>query len=528
MEDYIIRKVKIYDGTGEPGYIGDIMVTGDRITGVCSLADNEPSEREGLSHHEIKGEGLCAAPGFVDTHTHSDLWLLHDGRQPSSITQGVTTEILGQDGLSYAPLSTDNLKDYARYIKGLNGQFEDVALDFTSAREYLKCFEGNVGVNVAWLVPHCALRLETVGFANRLLYSAEMKKARRLLEQAMDQGAKGLSTGLSYYPGAFSDTEELVELCKSVQDKDGVYVTHLRTVFQNEPFDPVEEALHIAEQSGAKLHFSHYRTGGRTIGHTEMIMCRIDEGIKKGLDITLELYPYPYGASYAPMFIPPWANDGGFDAIMERLSRTDTRREIAEYIDKEFAFFDGMISYSSDHEELMGKTFGGLAKELKISKGTVIAKLLLSEKMALSFHDVDPKLSKEQDRRFCQDVLELLSRPGYMAGSDAVHMGKYPHPRAWGSFARLLRLAREEKFPMEVLINRLTSLPCQRFKLKDRGRIKKGYYADLVLFDEKTVTDHATMEQPRLRAEGVHYVFVNGSPALWKGTLSGDLAGRVL
>ncbi len=523
MEDYIIRNVKLYDGTEKAGFTGSLTISGDRITGIYDSPEIEIPAR-----CEIRGEGLAAAPGFVDTHTHSDMYLLHDGRQPGSISQGVTTEIIGQDGLSYAPLSPENLRDYTRYIKGLNGQFDDVALDFGSAEEYLSRFKGKTGVNLGWLVPHCALRLETAGFENRLLNHKELSKACRLVQEAMDQGARGFSTGLSYFPGAFSDTEELVEICRAVKEKNGVYVTHLRTVFQGPPFDKVEEALEIARKSQVKLHFSHYRTGGDTIGHIEQIMGKIDEGIKEGLDITLELYPYPYGASFAPMFVPPWANDGGFDAIMKRLEHPSDRKKIAEYIDQEFSWFDGMITYSGVHKEYMGKTFTELERNRNVSKGTVIADLLYSEKLALSFHDTEPQMCERQTKLFHQDVLQLLSRPDYMVGSDAIHVGTYPHPRGWGTFAKLLRLVREEGFPMESMIRRLTDLPCRRFRLEGRGRLEKGYFADLVLFDPDTVTDCATVENPRLQAKGIRYVFVNGQAALWEGKTMGTLAGRVL
>ncbi len=523
MVDYIINQVQIYDGTGKPGFLGSLTITGDRISGVYDDPD-----RDIPAHHKISGRGLCASPGFIDTHTHSDMYLLHNKMQPSSITQGVTTEIIGQDGLSYAPLSTENLKDYARYLKGLNGMFDNVPLDFNTTEEYLDRFKDKTSVNVAWLVPHSSLRLETAGFQNRLLRTDEIRKAQQLAAEAMMQGAKGFSTGLSYFPGAFSNTDELIEICKTVKEFDGVYVTHLRTVFQGERFDNVEEALEIARRSGVKLHFSHYRTGGSTIGHTDKIMDKIDRAVMEGLDITLELYPYPYGASYAPMFIPPWANDGGFDAIMDRLRDPASRKKIAEYIDMEFAGFDGMISYCGNNKEYMGRIFSELAKEHGVSKGVMIAELLYSENMALSFHDVDPGLSKEQEKMFHQDVIQLLSRPYYMVGSDAIHVGDYPHPRGWGAFAKLLRIAREESFPLETLIQRMTQLPCKRFKLKNRGRLQPGYYADLLLFDSNTVTDNATIENPRRTADGIHYVFVNGHLALQQGRLIEEYAGRVL
>ncbi|TAH73791.1 MAG: hypothetical protein EWM47_02340 [Anaerolineaceae bacterium] len=523
MVDYLINNIQIYDGTGKPGFLGSLAITGDRISGIYDYPDIDIP-----AHNKISGRGLCAAPGFIDTHTHSDMYLLHNKLQPSSITQGVTTEIIGQDGLSYAPLSTKNLKDYARYLKGLNGMYDDVSLDFNSVNEYLDRFKGNIAVNIAWLVPHNSLRLETAGFQNRLLTPDEIKKACRLATEAMEQGAKGFSTGLSYYPGAFSNTEELIEICKAVREQDGVYVTHLRTVFQGESFDNIEEAIEIARRSGVKLHFSHYRTGGNTIGNSEMIMEKIDKAVMDGMDITLELYPYPYGASFAPMFVPPWANDGGFDAIIERLKNTDTRKKIADYIDKEFAAFDGMITYCENNKEYMGRVFSDIAKERGISKGMMISELLYSENLALSFHDVDPKLSKEHEKLFHRDLIMLLSRSNYMVGSDAIHVGEYPHPRAWGSHAKLLRIAREEGFPLETLIQRMTELPCKRFKLRNRGCLQEGYYADLVLFDSNTVTDNATIDNPRLSADGIYYVFVNGHLALQQGRLIEEYAGRVL
>lgn len=521
MEALLIQNARIIDGTGGPDFLGSLTVSGERITGVWKEPWHSVPAREVLD-----GKGMVLCPGFVDTHTHSDMVLLHDGRQLASITQGVTTEILGQDGLSYAPLSKDNLQEYALYLKGIDGMFRDVPLDFTSVDQYLNRFEGKTGVNVAYLVPHCALRLETAGFENRLLAPQEMAVAKTMLRQGMREGAKGLSTGLSYFPGAFSDTEELVELCRGVADEGGVYVTHLRTVFQGEPFDKVDEALEIARRSGVKLHFSHYRTGGETIGHTKTIMEKIDRAMDEGLDITLELYPYPYGASYAPMLVPPWASEGGVSAILERLEDPVKREKIAQYIDKEFPWFDGMIAYAGEEPSFMGKTFGELARRSGKTMGQTVAELLRSQKLALSFHDVEPELDPGRQDRFQKDVLELMSRPCYMVGSDAIHVGTYPHPRTWGTFPRLLRMAREYGFPLETMIQRMTDLPSRRFGLSDRGRLQPGYFGDMVLFDPDTVTDTATVAQPRSQAIGIWNVWVNGCAALRGGVPTGALAGH--
>ena len=521
MEDLLIQNAYIIDGTGTPGFPGTLSVRNGRISGIWRQAAHRTPARETL---DAGGNVLC--PGFVDTHTHSDMILLHDGRQPSSITQGVTTEILGQDGLSYAPLSPDHLSSYAKYLKGIDGTFDDVTLDFSTVEQYLSRLDGNTGVNTAFLVPHCALRLETAGFENRKLSAQEMSRAKDLLLQGLDEGAKGFSTGLSYFPGAYSNTDELVELCSAMAERGGVYVTHLRTVFQGERFDAVDEALDIARRSGVKLHFSHYRTGGETIGHVQKIMEKIDRAIQEGLDITLELYPYPYGASYAPMLVPPWASEGGVDAILKRLTDPQQRRRIADYIDREFPLFDGVIAYAGEDSSLEGRTFRELAREQGQSMGQTVAGLLLSQKLVIGFHDPEPELSGEVQRQFERDVLALLSRPNYMVGSDAIHLGTSPHPRAWGSFAKLLRLAREYRFPLETMIQRLSDLPCRRFGLSGRGRLQAGYCADMVLFDSQTVTDRATAENPRTQASGVKNVWVNGRAALLDGIPTGALAGR--
>lgn len=523
MLDFLITNAVVYDGSGDSPFAGGVAVKGGRIVQVFDHLSPLPP-----ANQVIDACSLALCPGFVDTHTHSDMVLLHDGRQHASISQGVTTEILGQDGLSYAPLKKRNLQAYVRYLRGLNGQFDDVALDFETVPNYLSRYQGRTGVNVAWLVPHCALRLETAGFENRLMTDEEIRRAAQIARESIQAGACGFSTGLSYYPGSFSDTRELIEICKSVREAGGVYVTHLRSVFRGKPFSAVEEALEIARQSGVKLHFSHFRTGGATIGHADELLAPIDKAISEGLDITLELYPYPYGASYAPMFVPMWANEGGMDAILDRLSQKELKAQIARDIDAAFPLFDGVITYAARTKDIMGRTFSSLASERGQTKGETIADLLLSEELALSFHDVNPQLSDEQETLFEKDVLAMLSRPYYMVGSDGIHVGDFPHPRGSGSFARLWRLARKHGFPFETLVNRISALPCRRFGLAQRGMIRSGYFADLVLLDPAYITDRATDEHPRRLCTGVRDCWINGVRALDHGVPTNALGGQVL
>ena len=523
MIDLLIHRASIYDGSGNKPYIGSIGICGGYIVYVS--ADPEASIE---AAEVIDAGGLAACPGFVDTHTHSDMMLLHDGRAGYSLQQGITTEIIGQDGLSYAPMSVSHLKEYAPYIKGLNGLPEDVNLDFSTVGQYLEKYHGKVGVNVAWLVPHCALRMETAGFENRLLTDEEIARAGAMAKQAVLEGACGFSTGLSYYPGSFSDTREIIGICASVREADGIYVTHLRSVFREKPFNPVLEALDIARQSGIKLHFSHFRTGGPTIGHADQLLEPIDKAVQEGMDITLEMYPYPYGASYAPMFVPMWANDGGMKRILERLNDPVTLNRIANEIDRDFPAFDGIITYAANTPALEGRMFSELAESRGITKGKVIAELLKTEELALSFHDPDPQLSREMETLFEKDVLSMLNRPYYMVGSDGIRVGSWPHPRGCGSFAKIWRIAREHGFPYEKLVERLSALPCRRFGLEKRGMIREGWHADLILLDPEAFRDRATDAEPFAPPEGLKYCWVNGVKAVSDGKMTESLSGQIL
>jgi len=523
MHDFIINNAALIDGSDTYAYIGSLSVIDGRISGIWPCAKAPvPAKRA----YDARGCTLC--PGLIDTHTHSDISIFRNGCQPSSITQGVTSEIIGQCGLSYAPLGGKNLRDFAIYMCGINGPLNDKMLDFSSARNYIRHFEGKIGVNLAWLVPHGAIRMAVAGFSNRFLTSNEMENAKGLVRESMEQGAVGMSTGLSYFPGAYCNTDELVELCRVIARFEGVYATHLRTVFIGKPFDAVEEALEIARRSGVKLHFSHYRTGVQTLGQTDRIMEKIDAAVSDGLDITLELYPYPYGASFAVMYLPAWANEDGPDAILARLEDDNKRAAIGAYIEAEFGHLDPVVSYAGVNTSYEGKSFSLISQEMGLPYGQAVAELLRSQKLAVGCHEGDPKLDSVLQTRFEKDLFELLERSYYMVGSDAVHVGSYPHPRAFGCFAKLLRLARQYNFPLETLINRMCYLPARRFGLHERGLLKEGYAADVVLFDPTVVTDTASTKAPRSPAKGLYMTFVNGVAALENGELTGSLTGQFL
>ena len=505
----------IIDGSGAPGFLGNVLIRHGKID-YCGKPDAPlPAARR-----IIDAQGKIVCPGFVDTHTHSDLLLLWNRQHASALQQGVTTEIIGQDGMSYAPMSKENLHMYVRYAAGCNGH-PNIDYDWQTGLQYMKKFK-NCGINTAWLVPHCALRLETVGMQNIPLTGKYLEKAKNLLELTLREGAKGFSTGLSYLPNYFSDTSELIELCKVVAYYNGVFAIHLRTIFQGEPFDPIEEAFEIARKSGVKLHFSHFKTNLVTAGQIEKHMEKIDSAISEGLDISLELYPYAYGASLLQMFLPSWIMEGGLEKTLRRLSDSALRKKAEKEINT------GNIPNSifcnlPMHQEYLGMSFHEVAQYRGQSLGEMICDILLAEELCAGFYDQAPET--EMEKILENDCMKLLMRPDYMVGSDAIIAGEQPHPRAFGTFPKLLRLAREKNIPFETIINRMTQKPCDRFSLSNRGLLGAGKWADIVIFDPLTVSDTAKPENARTAPKGIDYVIVNGKIAVQHGAVTGILNG---
>ena len=524
MFDILIKNGDVIDGTGAARGLRDVGVTRGHISAV------EPS-LDVASQHVIDASGLIVCPGFIDTHVHSDVTLLQDRQHAAALLQGVTTEVLGQDGMSYAPTSPDNLKMYARYLAGLNG-YPAIDWDWSSIAEYRAKFDGAVAVNTVYMLPHSNVRLEAVGFKDAPLTGDALGRAKDLVRQGFDEGAVAFSTGLSYYPGSYADTEELAELAKVVAECGGFYVTHYRTVFRGDAFDPVLEALDIGERTGAPVHFSHYRTGPDNLGQTEALVAPLEAAQDRGLDVTAELYPYPGGSSHGLIFLPLWSHEGGTDRILERLSDPKTRKEMARDHDRTLGSWHRICFSnlpSGRNDDLIGRTVGDVAAERGIKGETLLCDLMLEESLQVGFVEVAPT-DPDVWRAFDSDVLTLLSKPYYMLGSDSIPVGQKPHPRGHGSFPRVLRLQRErpEKLALESLIQRLTALPAERFGLKDRGVLAPGKAADIAMFNPDLVTDTASYDHPKGYAQGVEYVLVNGALAVNEGAVTGKLAGRAL
>lgn len=527
MFDIIISGGIIVDGTGQPGYRADLGITGEVIKVIGNLAYVE-------AKRVVDATGYIVAPGFIDTHTHSDGVLLSDPQHANSLRQGVTTEILGQDGLSYAPLSPNNYRIFSRYLGGLLGNVPD-DLDMSSITAFKSHYHRKVSVNTAYCVPHGAIRLNTVGFRDVQLTGDSLIKAKQAIINGIEEGAVGFSTGLSYFPNSWSDTDELVELCKATHDVGGVYVTHLRDVNTDRAFSNggVPEALEIGRRSGVKVHFSHYLTRPSYAGTVKKQMELIDEAKAEGVDCSLELYPYPTGSTFPIVFLPSYAHEDGPDGLIKRLRDPVERRKFINLLNDNDDMprdLDGAVfTYLSKNKHFEGMSFEDVCKQLDMTVGEALCDILLEEDLQVGFRGAPPHSVAIWDR-ISRDCMEFLSRPDYMVGSDSIPIGSLLHPRAFGTFPRFLgRFRRKfDIISLEQMIQRMTENPARRFGLKKRGVVKSGYYADIVIFDAEHINDNATYDDPRQFPTGVPFVLVNGQLAVDHERCTGVFAGQAV
>lgn len=525
MFDVVILGGTVVDGTGGPGYRADVGVGGDTVDAIGDLSKAE-------ARRVIDATGMVVSPGFIDTHAHSDGALLVDPQHANGLRQGITTEILGQDGLSYAPLSAANYPVYRRYLAGLLGEPPE-GLDMSSVAAFRSHYDRKVAINTAYCVAHGAVRLEALGFRDAPLTGDALKHARRLIAEGIEQGAVGFATGMSYFPNSWSDTEEMVELCKVTQAAGGVYVTHLRNVNVDRAYGGggVPEALEIGRRSGVKVHFSHYRTQADNAGQVSERMELIDKAKAEGVDCTLELYPYPTGSSYPVSFLPSYAHDGGPDAIIDRLKDPAERQKLVDYLDNDYpgGLHSAVFTYLPKNKELEGVSLPEIAGSRGVSLGEALCDLLLDEDMQVGYRGAPPD-NVAAWRQVSRDCVELLSRPDYMVGSDAIPLGSLPHPRAYGTFPRFLgRLRRAfDILDLEQMVQRMTDNAARRFGLTRRGRIESGYFADIVVFDAEHLIDNATYDDPKQFPTGIPYVLVNGQVAVDSERCTGVMAGRAV
>ncbi|MEM0015038.1 MAG: D-aminoacylase [Zestosphaera sp.] len=525
MSDYdlIVRGGVVVDGSGAPPFRKDIGVIGDTIVKIGDLSGRAAEE-------VVDAEGLAVAPGFVDIHNHSDGDLFLLPTADNYVTQGVTTVVVGNCGYSLAPLTERNRE----FMELSEAEFvrEFGRIPWRSFREYLDLLDGlEKSLNVATLVGHGTVRGAVLGTEDVRPSEKQLGEMRELVEEALRDGAFGMSSGLIYVPGVFSEISELAELAKAVAAYGGVYATHMR----NEGvglMDAVIEAVEVGLRSGVSLEISHVKAAGTPAwGGVEKVLSIIEEYAGRGYDISADAYPYAASSTGLEALLPSWVRDGGLGKMVQRLSNPTTlevlQKELNRYGIPEEGHTDWdkiRISYSGSHPEVLGRSIEEVSRMWDADPVQTIAKLLVGD--GGSTRVIIHTMSED-------DVSRAVAHPLVAIGSDgAVHKpgNSMPHPRSYGTFPRVIaKYVRETKtLSLAEAIRKMTSLPARKLGLWDRGLIRPGLKADLVIFSHNTIKDRATYEDPCTHSSGVEYLIINGGLVIRDGELTRARPGRLL
>lgn len=513
MLDFLIRNARIVDGTGSPWYLGDVGVAGGRIAAIGRLSGERAAR-------VIEADGRALCPGFVDAHVHGDTVLLGDPAMEAAVRQGVTTFVIGQDGIGFAPASEPTMTYMRDYFAALNG-FYDLGYDWRSVADYLDRFDDRTAINAAFLIPHGCLRCEAVGLDERPPTDAELARMQALADEGMREGAVGFSTGLDYIPCLYADTEELIAVARAVAPYGGIYVTHQRSYGEGVAA-AVAETVAIGERGGVGVHISHYG------GPADVLLPLIDAARARGADVTYDSYPYLAGCTIMGMVCLPGAmQQGGIPVTLERLREPATRRELARWLERpRYPLEDMRIAavFRPENKRFEGLSPIDAARLAGQETADFLCDLLIAENMAVSLVVHDARRRGEEDLR------RIMAHPAHMAGSDGIYTGGRPHPRGWGTFARYLGVYTREQgvYTLEEAVLHLAAHAARRHGLRDRGLLVPGFAADLVLFDPETVTDRSTYEDGRACATGVSHVWMNGRLVLDDARLTGATPGRAL
>ena len=524
--DVVIRNGMIYDGTGEKPYSGDVAINNDKIVKVSKSIN-------GKGKKEINASGLAVSPGFINMLSWATTSLIKDGRSLSDIKQGVTLEVFGE-GWSMGPLN-EKMKEQQQT------EAEGFEIDWNSLGQYLESLERRgVSTNVASFLGATTLRIHEIGFADRKPTDQEMNNMRELVRVAMEEGAMGIGSSLIYAPAFYSSTEELIEICKVASEYGGMYISHMRSE-SNQFLEALDELIQISEEANIPAEVYHLKAGGIP-NHYKMDLAieKINNARDLGLNITTDMYNYVAGATGLDAHMPPWVQEGGYDKWVERLKDPSIRVRVKEEMIKDTDDWEN-LGFLAGPDGVLFSDFKN--PELRKYVGMTLKEV--SEKLNKHYADVAIDFVIEDGSRvgvvyflMSEDNVKKQIQLPYMSfGSDAGSiapegdfLNSNPHPRAYGNFARLLgKYVREEKvISLENAIYKLSGLSASKLKLKERGFLKENYFADIVIFDPNTISDHATFSEPHQLATGMHHVFVNGVQVLESGEHTGMTPGRVV
>ncbi len=530
--DLILRNGTIYDGSGEPPVTGDVAIVADRIVAVGQLPDDASAKSE------LDVTGMAVAPGFINMLSWSTESLIEDGRSQSELRQGVTLQIMGE-GSSMGPLN-EEMRELGPGSYMAQGDIE-YEVEWNTLGEYLEYLEKRgVSCNIASFVGSSTLRMYTMGYENRPPTPEELEEMKFLIRLAMQEGAMGMSAALIYTPAVYSTTEELTELTHVVAEYGGMYISHLRS--EGSAFlEAIDEFLTIAEETGANAEIYHLKAAGQSNwDKMDEAIEMVNEARASGVPVTADMYTYPFAGTGLDACIPPWAHEGGHNALVARLKDPETRERIKKDMNRHSQEWENMfiengpdkILLSGFKQEALKSLQGKYLSEVAEMRGTAPDDTLLdliieddSRIFTMYFSMSEENLRKQVALpwvSFCSDA-ESQSNEGVFLRSN-------PHPRAYGSFARVLgKYVRDEQvITLEDAIHRLSLFPATNLRIKERGALREGYYADVVVFDPDTIQDHATPENPHQYATGMQHVFVNGVQVIKDGEHTDAKPGRVV
>lgn len=525
MFDILITNGRVIDGAGNPWTWADVAVQGDHIVAVGKL-------NGAAAKHVIDADGQFVTPGFVDFHTHSDLQPLADPLYECKTRQGVTLDVIGQDGLGLAPVTTETAAQLRSQLAGWNGDPPNVEWNWRTVTEYLDRFENTTAINVAMLVPHGTVRMAVMGTENRAPTDDELNKMRALVDQCMREGAVGLSTGLTYTPGMYATDDEIVELCKMIRPYGGYYCPHHRN-YGTYAIQGYSDSIEIARRAGVAVNLTHAHFGFPiNKNRAPELLAVFDKARREGVDVTLDTYPYIAGATYLHAILPSWVHEGGVEATLARLQNSETRARIQHEV--EVVGSDSWHVVPVDwHIIQVGGTPNGIdewavgmrvddaAAKVGMTPFDYYCDLLIRTRLGAS------QLAFIGNE---ENVQAILQHPIHLVGSDGIVVGAMPHPRGWGTHARFLAHYVRDLglLTWEEGIRHMTSGATQRLGFFDRGIVRPGMMADLVVFDPDTLQDTATYENPRQYPVGIAHVINNGVRVIEGGQHTGATPGRAL
>ena len=529
--DIVIRGGTVYDGSGKPGVVNDVGINADTVAFVGDLSS-------AVGKKEIVATGLAVAPGFINMMSHAEVSLILDGNSQSDIRQGITLEVLGEG--SMGPMNERMKKDWRDQMK----RNADLAfnIDWTSLGEYLESLQRRgISPNVASFVGANTVRIHELGYENRAPKLDELERMKALIKQAMEEGAMGITTALIYAPDNYSTTEELIELSKVAASYGGMYISHMRSEGNN-ILSAVDETIRIAREANMPAEIYHLKMGGKSNwGKLDAVIAKIDSANKSGLQISADMYTYTAGATGLDASMPPWVQEGGIKEWIRRLKNPTIRKKVLQEMRMPTDKWENILLNAGDPERVLllgfandslkryaGKTLGEVAKIYGKSPEETAMDLVITDSTRV---ETAYFLMSEEN------IKRQIALPYVSFGSDAgsptasgMFLKYKEHPRAYGNFSRLLgKYVRDEKvISLEEAIRKLTSLPASNLKIKKRGTLAPGYFADVVVFDPEKIQDHATFENSHQYSTGMLHVLVNGTQVLENGEHTGAKPGRVV